>query len=302
MKDIAILTEKRYLKSKSNNWYIQNILKEDHLIEEELKKLNITCHRVAWDEDFNLSSFRFALFRTTWNYFDQFCRFNEFLRKCNGRISLINPHNQIIWNLNKNYLLDLNCLGINIPETYIVKKKTSLVSFCSKKNLKNIVVKPCVSAAAWKTYHLEGGEIDDFEINFNNLVSKQEMMIQSFQKNIITRGEISLMMIGGKYSHAVLKKAKPGDFRVQDDFGGSVSSHTASFAEIKFAETVIQSLSFDPIYARVDIILDNNNAIALSELELIEPEMWFRLNPDSAAKMASTIRRYINKSPAINKL
>ena len=29
-------------------------------------------------------------------------------------------------------------------------------------------------------------------------------------------------MINGQFTHAVLKKAKPGDFRVQDDFGGTV--------------------------------------------------------------------------------
>ena len=28
--------------------------------------------------------------------------------------------------------------------------------------------------------------------------------------------------MNGIYTHAVLKKAKSGDFRVQDDFGGSV--------------------------------------------------------------------------------
>ena len=42
---------------------------------------------------------------------------------------------------------------------------------------------------------------------------------------------------------------------------------------------------------RVDIILDNNNQLALSELELIEPEMWFRFNPDAAKKLAIKIKR-----------
>ena len=45
-------------------------------------------------------------------------------------------------------------------------------------------------------------------------------MLQEYQNKITTKGEVAFMIFGGKYSHAVLKKAKPGDFRVQDDFGG----------------------------------------------------------------------------------
>ena len=47
-------------------------------------------------------------------------------------------------------------------------------------------------------------------------------MVQEFQKNILSSGEIAVMLFGGEYSHSVLKKQKKGDFRVQDDFGGSV--------------------------------------------------------------------------------
>jgi len=129
---------------------------------------------------------------------------------------------------------------------------------------------------------------------FKNLVQNHDMLVQLFQKNILNFGEISLMMIDGKYSHAVLKKAKIGDFRVQDDFGGTVSQYQPSKKEIQFGENTINKLSFKPIYARVDIIIDNNNNLALSELELIEPEMWFRFFPSSAKKLALKIKNYFN--------
>ena len=69
------------------------------------------------------------------------------------------------------------------------------------------------------------------------------------------------------------KWRKKGDFRVQDDFGGSVNQYQANEEEIYFAENVIAVLENQPIYARVDVIWDNNNELAVSELELIEPEL-----------------------------
>ena len=54
------------------------------------------------------------------------------------------------------------------------------------------------------------------------------MLFQEFLNDIETFGEISLMFMGGNYTHAVRKIAKPGDFRVQDDHGGRVEVYEAS--------------------------------------------------------------------------
>ena len=115
------------------------------------------------------------------------------------------------------------------------------------------------------------------------------MLFQEFLTNITTEGEISLIMIVGKYTHAVKKIAKKGDFRVQDDHGGSVEEYNATKAEIDFAEKCIKNCPYFPIYARVDIVYDNNNLPSLSELELIEPELWFRNYPKAAKYLAEGI-------------
>ena len=290
MKDIAILTEKRYLKRCGNNIYIDNILKEDGLVQLELEKLGICCDRVAWDNNFNPHDFKLALFRTTWNYFDQLELFNSFLKSCQNQTTLINGYDQIVWNLNKKYLIELGLGGINIPETKLIKRG-GLINFiktCKDRGWKEVVIKPCVSAAAWNTHYIKTINHHSKEV-FDRLVRDHDMLIQVFQKSIVRFGEISLMMINGEYSHAVLKNAKPGDFRVQDDFGGTVSLYSPKDVEIKFAKSVMSRVPFDAVYARVDVVIDNNNKLALSELELIEPEMWFRLKPGSAKNLAKTI-------------
>ena len=121
------------------------------------------------------------------------------------------------------------------------------------------------------------------------IIKNEDMMIQEFQQSILTKGEVSLMLIGGKFTHSILKKAKKNEFRVQDDFGGTVHNYNASKEEIKFAENTILKIKPTPVYARIDIIIDNNNKIALSELELIEPEMWFRKNKTAASILADEI-------------
>ena len=46
-------------------------------------------------------------------------------------------------------------------------------------------------------------------------------MVQKFMDSIVTEGEWSLIFFGGEFSHAVLKTPSSGDFRVQNDFGGT---------------------------------------------------------------------------------
>ena len=97
------------------------------------------------------------------------------------------------------------------------------------------------------------------------------------------------MMVDGKFTHAVLKKAKAGDFRVQDDFGGTVVDYSPNKEEIAFAEKAISASPKETTYGRVDIFYDNDNRLSLGELELIEPELWLRKHPTAADKLSDAI-------------
>jgi hypothetical protein len=120
------------------------------------------------------------------------------------------------------------------------------------------------------------------------------MIIQDYQKNITTKGEIALVFFGDKYSHSVLKMVKKGDFRVQDDFGGSIHAYTPNQNEIDFAKKVISAINLLPDYARVDLIWDNNSDLCLSELELIEPELWFRKENTAAKSLTEQIIKILS--------
>ena len=295
--DVVLLTDSRYVNPKKIDPYIQNVLKEDRLVMDGLEKLNLRTIKKDWnDTNFNWSSTKSAIFRSTWDYFEQFSNFRNWLDIVKDQCYLINPYEQINWNLDKHYLLDLQKLDLPIVESIFVSKKTqlNLETISKSKNWKDIVIKPTISGAARHTYHLKNDEIKKFQYKWLSLTNNEDFMVQEFQKNILSSGEIAVMLFGGEYSHSVLKKAKKGDFRVQDDFGGSVEKINPSLDIIKLAEKTIKSLKTMPLYARVDIIFDNGNKPVISELELIEPELWFRFKKESAYKLAEFVKDFLN--------
>lgn len=294
--DVVILTDSRYIDNSKADEYTQNVYLEDNLLKKAIQNLNMVATRKSWDDpDFNWSLARYIIFRTTWDYFDRFDEFSIWLNNVSKRTTLLNSENLIRWNIDKHYMLDLQKAGVHICETYFVEKgeTRTLLELSDQFKLENFVLKPCISGGARHTYKISKESISDFETIFSELIANEAMMLQPFQYNIVSKGEISMMVMNGKFTHAVLKIAKKGDFRVQDDYGGSVYDYTPTPEEITYAEHAVKSCIEMPIYARVDVFLDNQNRLALAELELIEPELWFRNFPDAAKKLAEGIQKQI---------
>jgi glutathione synthase/RimK-type ligase-like ATP-grasp enzyme len=294
--DIVILTEDRYVNPSVINDYNRNLLLEDQLVSDALKNEEISVERKSWsDPDFDWSTTKFIIFRSTWDYFDRYDEFSVWLKNVSAKTTLLNSAEIIHWNIDKHYLLDLKQKGIHICESYFIEKgtDTSLLELHDNLGWEKTVLKPCVSGAARHTYKLEKDTFDQHEMIFQELISNEAMMLQPFQENIMTKGEFSFVLINGKYSHAVLKIAKPGDFRVQDDFGGTVHVHQANEEQIQFSENAVKACKGRPMYARVDVIIDNDDKLAISEIELIEPELWFRNHQNAALILAKEIKKLL---------
>ena len=297
--DIVVLTDHRYVAPEKKTPYIENVLQEGLLVLEALKKQGLKAARKSWDDpDFDWSTTKYALFRTTWDYFDRYMEFSKWLETASKQTQFINSKELIYWNIDKHYLQDLSNAGVTIPRTIFLEKgsKITLPNAIAKARAEHgfttntYILKPCISGAARHTYKIHNDEIESHEDIFQNLVAEEAMMLQEFQKNIVSEGEISMMVFNGEFTHAVLKIAKPGDFRVQDDFGGTVHDYVPDQEQIAFAQSVVEAAPELPIYARVDIFKDNESNWALAELEIFEPELWFRLNPSAADILAKAIK------------
>jgi glutathione synthase/RimK-type ligase-like ATP-grasp enzyme len=297
--DITILTDSRYVAPGNTDPYVANILHEDMLVQKALEERGLKVNRINWDHsEADWSATRFILFRSTWDYFDRFAEFRRWLERVRHQTSLINPYSIISWNLDKHYLEDLRAKGTCIPPTLFIEKGDSrpLERIVEETGWEELILKPVVSGAARHTYRFTAAEAGKHEQVYRQLIREEGMIVQEFQHQVLTKGEVAFMLFGGRFTHAVLKRAREGDFRVQDDYGGSIELYSASGEEIAFAEKVVSLCRPQPLYARVDAIWDNQDQLAVSELELIEPELWFRLNPAASRIMAATIVSHINGS------
>lgn len=290
--DLILLTEARYENPVEPDWYKQQILLEDSLLMAALEHRGLKARRVDWArKDFDWSSARFAMFRTTWDYFHRFAEFSEWLERVSEQTTLINPLELVRWNMDKHYLRDLDKRGVRITPTRFVEagEAITLAELHAETGWEKTVLKPAVSGAGRHTYRLDGSNLAAHEPIFRELLAKEAMMLQPFQEKVITEGEKALMVMGGQFTHAVLKTAKPGEFRVQDDFGGTVHPYTPTPEEIRFAESAFAVCYPQPLYGRVDLITDNEGRLAVVELELIEPELWFRFHPPAAGVLADAL-------------
>lgn len=82
---------------------------------------------------------------------------------------------------------------------------------------------------------------------------------------------------------------------MQDDYGAHDEPYDFTPAERALCEQALRAaaahlgLREPPLYARVDWLRDAAGALRLTELELVEPSLFFRHGPASADRLAELI-------------
>jgi hypothetical protein len=188
--------------------------------------------------------------------------------------------------------------GFAVVQTHWVERGSNakLVTVLEEEGWGEAVVKPVVSASAANTWRTSIERASAEEGRFRDLVEREGVMVQRFVQPVQTKGEWSLCFFGGEFSHAVLKRPVPGDFRVQSEFGGTRSKVTPDPALIAEASAVLAAAPERCLYARVDgCIVDG--AFWLMELELLEPSLFLAYDPLAPARFAAAIRSAAAVSP-----
>ena len=208
---------------------------------------------------------------------------------------MFNPIATIRWNATKTYLRDLADAGIAVVPTALVEAgaATDLDSVMREYGWHEVVVKPTVSATAFETWRVGPAPSSDDESRFARLLRDRGMMVQPYVATIEEDGEFSLMFLGGQYSHAVRKRPRAGDFRVQSEFGGTVEPAEPAAPLIEEAGRFVARTPTPCLYARADgCVVDGR--FLLMELEVIEPSLFFLYGPGSADRLADAMRREIS--------
>jgi glutathione synthase/RimK-type ligase-like ATP-grasp enzyme len=293
--DVALLTERRYTApvAAEGDWYLANILRDDQLLREALQQCHgLSSVRVDWACPLvDWSQFRCAVFRTTWDYFDRFAEFTAWLEAVRGETRLCNDAALVTWNMDKHYLAALQAKGIPVVESKFIERgsNVTLAELLETTGWQELVIKPCVAGAARHTYRVCRSNAAGREAIVQQLLAFESLIVQPFQQDVLQNGEATLMIIDGHYTHAVRKLPKAGDFRVQDDYGGTVQPWQPTAAQIELAQRAIAACQPTPAYGRVDMIRDNDGQLAVMEVELIEPELWLRNHPPAATAFANAI-------------
>ena len=93
-----------------------------------------------------------------------------------------------------------------------------------------------------------------------------------------------------KFTHAVRKAPKPGDFRVQEEHGGLHTLASPPPEALTMALKIMERFAPDAAYSRVDIVMRNDQP-TLMELELIEPLLHFEMSPQAAEVLAEKLAK-----------
>jgi glutathione synthase/RimK-type ligase-like ATP-grasp enzyme len=230
-----------------------------------------------------------VVLRSTWDYHRVPTMFAAWLAAMadSGR-RLLNPAEVARGNIDKIYLQDLAAAGVAIPKTCWIDKPdaASLAAILRDEQWRQAVIKPRIGATAHGTFLISADALpsdDDLAP-----ARASGALVQEFIPEIRDRGEVSMVYAGGQFSHAVVKRGKDGDFRVQQDFGGAVAPFEPAGSLRAFGDSVMAHVPSSCVYARVDIV-DSARGPLLMELELIEPELYFSIVPGSAERMAHAI-------------
>jgi len=270
-----------------------NLTADDALAIAPLKQFNIDVTPAIWnDPAVNWKQFDAVIVRSCWDYHRQPRQFRQWLDHLQARqVTLWNPAEVICWNMNKKYLQDLAAKGVAIPPTIWLETESSanLFSLLQESHFAQAVIKPMISATAYQTYRTAPATARDDQPRLDEILRHSGVMLQKFVDEITTAGEWSLLFFAGKFSHAVLKRPRDGDFRVQADFGGTYHQLPPPPELIKQAEVILRLIDQPLLYARVDGV-DINGQFTLIELELIEPQLFLQMADAAPRRFAEAIQ------------
>ena len=257
------------------------------------------CEFIPWDQsNINWNNFDLAIIRSTWDYQDRIQEFLDVLENINSSNCILENSLELVkWNIDKSYLKKLSEKRIQIVpslfyESYSKKILSDSFSFFSTNKL---IIKPAISANADDTFIIDTENSEKISIMLEKTFTNRKFIIQPFIENIVFEGEYSLIFFGNTYSHTLVKKPKSGDFRVQEEHGGILAPiEKPDIKMVHEAKKVLNNLPHKSLYSRIDFVKRENNFL-LMEVELIEPSLYFNLNPSAATKFASIINKKFQK-------
>ncbi len=255
---------------------------------EALRAAGLEVEPLAWTEAQDLGGYDAVLPLVVWGYHFRFDEWLALLDRMEGAGTppMINPPALLRWNSDKAYLEQLAAAGVaTVPSRAVATLDEAALADARSDFGEELVIKPLVSAAADGTHRL--GRADPLP----DAARGQRMLVQPYMPSIAATGEYSLILFDGVFSHSIVKRPKPGDFRVQPHLGGSDMPCDPPPGAIDLAGAALAAAPTPATYARLDMIVDQEGTLRIMELELIEPALFLHHAPDKGAAFGEAICR-----------
>ncbi len=263
-------------------------------LQRALAPSGVTAIPTPWTEHVEdataLKRFPLVLPLIVWGYHTDHVRWLQACRtwEADG-VPLANPAAVLAWNSDKRYLERLGQRGIAVPPTIWTERVTrrQLEDAFAATGAAQLIVKPTVSGAGWKTQRLGRGDRLDEALHD---APAGAAMIQPYLPTIETEGETSLLFFGGRFSHAVNKRPVPGEFRIQVQYGGIYTPLPAPpEGALALARQTLAAIDEPLLYARIDTVPDADGRWLLMEAELIEPDFYLGSDPQAGASFGQAV-------------
>lgn len=264
----------------------------------ELEQRGAQVHAPRWDDEaVDWAAFDVALVRTTWDYPGRRDAFVAWAAQAGSVTSLWNPAEVLRWNTHKSYLIELEERGAPVvPTAWLAAgDQVDLADLLAARGWPRAVVKPAVAAGATGLRRVgafgssPGDEAVAAQAHLDDLLAGGDVMVQPYLDAVERDGEVSVVLVDGVVTHAVRKTPGPGEFRIQVQHGGryqrlDLDGDGAEPAAL--ARWILEASGHDLLYARVDLLRDDNGAWQLAELELAEPDLYLAQAPDVGTVLA----------------
>jgi len=135
-----------------------------------------------------------------------------------------NPPALVRWNLDKRYLLELGRLGIPVVPTVALNTPSAEggAAVMRERGWTEAVVKPAWDARGFAVGRVHLSELTEDPLGPGML--DRPLLVQEYVPAISEQGEVAFVFCGGTFSHALLKRPSAGEFRVNAQYGGSVTA------------------------------------------------------------------------------
>lgn len=271
---------------------------DDWPLHSQLLRRGHTISTPAWtDPEIDWSVFDAVLLRTTWDYAHQREAFVAWADRVSAQTLLINSAELVRWNTDKRYLKTLASSGVRTIETCWIDRGEQ-VSVATEMRLRGWhrgFIKPVFGATARETLRFTADDegLGQAQAHVDRLVDGEPLMLQPYAPSVEHVGERSAIVIDGAVTHAVVKRAVPGDYRVQDDHGGTDAPTELSEEEQELVARTVAAVPFPCLYVRVDMLEDGEGRPCVIECEAVEPSLFFRHGRHAAQVLAGALESWV---------